>query len=444
MGNTLSMKKTTRLIAMLSVAVLAITTIMPAQTAPVSVPVTKPATNPADGGVLGMLLPTGPGSPVEEYLNRGDLVAAAKAMTDALAANPGDDQSRFSLGVVQFLQGVEHLSQSLYKFGLRTEDGREFMNVPIPDNAKPATISYEDSRKILVQFRADVLKAEATLALVKDPNVKLPIHIGMARLDFIGDGHPSDETTLWKVLANMWHNPDINVANARNFVICFDQGDVYWLRGYCHLLAGLSDVVLAYDEKDLFDHTAHIFFKSVDSPFPFLQSGKKVFEMGGVDIIDVVAFVHLLHFPLKDPLQLLDARSQFKQMIACSRTSWKLILAETDDDHEWIPNPKQHSVLPHVEVNQEMIDAWLKFLDEADDILDGTKLIPFWRGDGTQGVNLAKLFFINPQPFDLVLWIQGTGVAPALEHGKLTDPDVYHNLERVFGGNVFSFGAWFN
>lgn len=101
-------------------------------------------------------------------------------------------------------------------------------------------------------------------------------------------------------------------------------------------------------------------------------------------------------------------------------------------------------MLPHVEVNQEMIDGWLKFLDEADDILDGKKLIPFWRGDGTQGVNRAKLFFINPQPFDLVLWIQGTGVAPAVEKGTLTDPDVYRNLDRVFSGNAFSFGAWFN
>jgi hypothetical protein len=43
------------------------------------------------------------------------------------------------------------------------------------------------------------------------------------------------------------------------------SGDVYRLRGYCRLLAGLCDLTLAYDEKDLFDHTAHLFFKSVDS-----------------------------------------------------------------------------------------------------------------------------------------------------------------------------------
>jgi hypothetical protein len=434
------MKKTMHLIAMLFAAVLGISSSMLAQNAPA----TQPATMPADGGVLELVLPVGPSSPVEEYLNRGDLAGGVKAMNDALAANPGDDQTRFSLGVVQFLQGVEHLSQSMYKFGLRTEDARELINLPIPDNAKPQIIGYEDTRKILTQFRADVLKAEATLALVKDPAVKLPIHIGMVKLDFTGDGHPSDNTTLWKVLASMWQNPDINDAKARKFYICFDLGDVYWLRGYCHLLAGLSDMVLAYDEKDLFDRTAQIFFKAVDSPFPFLQTGKRVFDMDGVDVADVIAFVHLLHFPLKDPLQLLDAQSQFKQMIACSRTSWKLILAETDDDHEWIPNPRQHTVLPHVMVTQEMIDAWLRFLDEADDILDGKKLIPFWRGDGTQGVNLAKLFFTNPQPFDLVLWIQGTGVAPALEKGKLTDTDVYKNLDRVFSGDVFSFGAWFN
>jgi hypothetical protein len=44
-----------------------------------------------------------------------------------------------------------------------------------------------------------------------------------------------------------------------------------------------------------------------------------------------------------------------------------------------------------------MVDGCMKFLDEADDVLDGKKLIPFWRGDGQQVVNLARLFFISPK-----------------------------------------------
>ena len=66
-------------------------------------------------------------------------------------------------------------------------------------------------------------------------------------------------------------------------------------------------------------------------------------------------------------------------MIALSHESWKFIVAETDDDHEWVPNTKQHSVMPNGTVTIEMVKGWLEFLDEAKAILKGEKLIPFWR-----------------------------------------------------------------
>jgi hypothetical protein len=35
-----------------------------------------------------------------------------------------------------------------------------------------------------------------------------------------------------------------------------------------------------------------------------------------------------------------------------------------------------------------MVAAWRHFLDEAEDVLNGKKLLPFWRGAGGKGVNL--------------------------------------------------------
>ena len=336
-----------------------------------------------------------PLAPVQSFLDQGHLDDAAKAMSDRISANPHDDQSRFSLANVQVLQAVEHLSQSAYKFGVRTDKTGDVVRFPIPANPNPTPIKYEDARKIIEQMNADFTKAELTLEPIADSNMKLPLRIGTVQLDSTGTG-PTPDSTLWKVLAGMWQNPDINEPAAQAFVINFDQGDVYWLRGYCHLIAAVTDVMLAYDEHDLFDRTAQVFFAKVDSPYPFLKGPKKIFDMEGTDAVDLVAFIHLLHFPLKDPMRLLDARGHLKQVIACSRASWKSILAETDDDHEWIPNPRQHAAIPHVQVTQEMIDGWQKFLDQADTIIDGKALIPFWRGDSTMGVNLAKLFFDNP------------------------------------------------
>ena len=69
-------------------------------------------------------------------------------------------------------------------------------------------------------------------------------------------------------------------------------------------------------------------------------------------------------------------------------------MAETDDDHEWIPNPRQTGVIPNVHVTQEMVNAWTDFLDQSQKILAGEVLIPFWQraDDGIAASIFAKYF----------------------------------------------------
>jgi hypothetical protein len=100
------------------------------------------------------------------------------------------------------------------------------------------------------------------------------------------------------------------------------------------------------------------------------------------------------------------------EMIRTSRQSWMLVLAKTDNDHEWrLPNPRQTSMLG-IPVTREMIDGWQGVLTEMEGILEGRKLVPFWR-DYTRvigparpipmegrGVNL-KRFFDEAREFDL-------------------------------------------
>ena len=57
-----------------------------------------------------------------------------------------------------------------------------------------------------------------------------------------------------------------------------------------------------------------------------------------------------------------------------------------------------------------MRDTWLLFLDEADAILLGHKVLRFWRGDGTRGIDVTKVF-LEPREFDLLYWIQGSAAA---------------------------------
>jgi hypothetical protein len=384
---------------------------------------------------------------VEKYLHAGEFAQGEKALQAALASNPNDDQVRFGLGTLQFIRGVERLGQSLYRYGLRSELGRQlsvpFLRLPVPTNPEPQALTYPIARGIVQQLIDDLRQAEATLAGVKDESVKLPLRLGPVRLNFTGTDKAG--TSFGALLSRYMGNGRKFESNP-DLLVVFDRGDVAWLRGYCHLLMALAEITLAHDGQELFDCTAHIFFARVDTPHKFLLEAQKpepgLLGLGNVSILDVVALVHLVRLPVREPERLKAALSHLEKMFALSKESWKFILAETDDDHEWIPNPHQTGVLG-VPVRAEMIESWLKFADEMEAILAGKRLIPLWRGTEARGINLRRVF-TEPRTLDLVLWVQGTAATSYLEKGELTRPEVWHQLMRVFGGEFIGFAIWFN
>jgi hypothetical protein len=386
----------------------------------------------------------------EKYLHAGNLVEGEKALREALTKDPKDQQARFGLGTLQFIRAVEHLGQSLYRYGLRSDRGQRiisipFLRLPIPVNPKPEVFTNPAAREILEDVVTDLEAAETTLAAIDDARVKLALHLGPILLDFAGDGKAGESESLI-TLVNRYLGAPRNDGVNGNLLIVFDRGDVAWLRGYCHLLMALAEIALAHDGSELFDCTAHIFFAKPQTPHTFLtkKSDEPVFyDIGdGVDVIDLIALIHLIRLPVQEPARLSDALGHLKAMFRLSKESWKFIVAETDDDHEWIPNPKQKGGLG-IKVRQEMIDSWLEFADEMEAILSGERLIPFWRGAETRGINLRRVF-LEPRPLDLVLWLQGTAATGYLEEGALTKPDVWGRLQRVFGGQFFGFAIWFN
>ena len=126
-----------------------------------------------------------------------------------------------------------------------------------------------------------------------------------------------------------------------------------------------------------------------------------------------------------------------------SRFSLRAIQNVTDDSREWITSPTQATGVPDKRVSRGVIDGWLAFLDQGEAVLEGKLLIPFWRGKGGQGVNLKRVFQ-EPRTFDLVLWVQGTAATPYLEQGDLATGDTFWRLQRMLGGDFFSFAIWVN
>jgi hypothetical protein len=399
-------------------------------------------------------------TPIEEaelvarYLHAGQLPEGERALAEELRRNPTDDRTRFGLGVVQFLRAVEHLGQSFYRHGLHSDRGRELnvplLRLPVPDNPRPEKLTYPALRRILEDWVADLRQAEETLAGVRENEVKLPLRVGLIQLDF--GGKDVTRTSL-RVLVNQYLGRGRLPADAELPVV-FDRGDVAWLRGYCHLLMALGEVALAYDGQELFDSSASQFFAGAETPQPL---------NAGTEAVGTSAPFRLR---VREPERLKAALGHLEEMIALGKESWRFILAETDDDHEWIPNPSQRGALG-IRVSREMVDSWLGFLDETEAILAGKRLVPFWRGGASGDVNLGRAFtefllavligprrvergvnlrrvFTEPRTLDLEDWIQGTAATPYLEKGELTRPEVWGRLQRVFGGDFFGFALWFN
>ena len=197
--------------------------------------------------------------------------------------------------------------------------------------------------------------AEMTLSQVDTSEVKLPIRFGKIRLDLNDDGKASDDELFWKIYAGVSRNR-IDATIAEKFVIAFDGGDVYWLRGYCHLLMGMGDVVLAHDCQELFERCAHLAYPKVKTKYKFLLRAN---DRGGFEreILDSIAAIHLINLEVTDAKRMESALAHFEAMAELSHKSWDLIQKENDDDREWLPNPKQKGVLgvpSHTEDDRHM------------------------------------------------------------------------------------------
>jgi hypothetical protein len=286
----------------------------------------------------------------ERYMLEGKLAEGRKAMEARLKESPNDDQAKFGMGVLQFLQTYEHLGASLYKYGLRTE--KAFLRPPpqikefLPQNPKPEQLTYAAARQIAQTFVGDLTKAEATLSEVKDPAVKLPLHVGQIKIDPFGQGKPISAAFLFERIEGI----PVNSQRAEELVISFDRGDVNWLRGYCHFLAAAGELWLAVDGKEAFECSAHLLFEKVETPHTFLLESRPTFDQNPFEnreaISDVLSlFHHMLRLPIKEPEHTKAALAHLESGVAQAKDLWTFILAETDDDNELIPNPRQTGVV---------------------------------------------------------------------------------------------------
>jgi hypothetical protein len=206
----------------------------------------------------------------------------------------------------------------------------------------------------------------------------------------------------------------------------------------------MCEMHLAYDSQRLHDHCAQLFFPEakVANAVPGVNHRNR--ENFFDDFPDIIAFIHLLNLPVAEPERMKTAHAHLLAGVEQSRASWKAILAETDDEDEWIPSPTQENgVITGIKVTKDLVDSWHDVLDELEAVLQGEKLVPIWRSNDPRGINLKRVFY-EPTTFDLVLWVQGSAAVPYLEKGEKTNGGFWTRIQRGFQGQFFWFAIWVN
>lgn len=369
-----------------------------------------------------------------------------------LRSAPADDQeARFGEGLLLFARAVERYGQAQYRHGLRAPMAGAgflpFLRLPVPENPSPEPLSYETQRKTLAAFLDDLAEAKTALAKVAgDPKIRFDMNA--VTLDFTGDS--ARRTRLGDLVEQMQTGgrpmrPGAPPpAGPQDWRVAFDLGDALWLQGYCNLLSAGLEFALAYDWSESFAIFGRQFYRRAEAPpIPFVagRGGGGITGADG-DIADVVAFVHSIRWPIVEPQRMAAARQRLLETIALSRASWKAILAETDDEREWIPSPNQKdAAVTFAPVTQQTVDGWLATLNDFEAALKGEKLIGHWRL--TKGFDLSKVF-TQPRAFDLVLWATGHAAAPYVAEGPTLDATAWRRWNALLGGGFLGYAIWFN
>lgn len=473
---------------------------------------------------LGLLPATGFGqtfaTDFEQLLTTGKLTAAIDLADARIKAAPEDAQARFSEGIAQFLFAVEGLGQGLHRYGLRTYYRNDmlgvielpFLRLPVPDNPTPEEVTYDGLRQVLAQFHDRLAIAEATLAQVPDQQIDLPLHLMEIRLDLNSDGAATaDESiggAIYRIAVGQSPTAPDQIGTREILAIDFDQSDVPWLRGYCHLLMAMADVPLTYDWHRVFDLTFHNLFPksnlashelaeqtplllelarnrppyfdypafhsdySIDeNPEEWLKQHDQYSEKVNAarsawekspdgqryesatrardalwlgGIADAIAFIHVLDWPVAQPDRTKEARQHLLQMISLSRENWRRIKAETDDKVEWLPGPQQTSLMENLRVTEDRVQGWNIFLDEFEAVLNGTRLIPHWRIATENRGINLKRLFDEPSNLDLVLLLQGSAALPYLEDGETVQTSTIDTVFNLMGSGLIGYFFWFN
>lgn len=405
-------------------------------------------------------------------LYEGSLQAGLDANIELELA--GDNAGNFGAGVIGFVRSIEMLAQALYRHGLAAPETGPMgppLLLPVPVNPNPEPLDYAKVRGILEEFVEHMDGASTFLQSAGESgDYVFEIDLLKIRIDANGDGTSEAGESVGQVIARAFGTTPADFAAeplpvapgkkgagdkasktpaapetpaVPEAIIGFDRADAIWLAGYSQVLAAQADFLLAHDFETTVNATFHRLFPKAGLPMQeFADKGMLMLDPQSDNAIaDFVAAIHTINWPVVEPERLKRVLTRFRAITDLSRKNWDAILAETDDNKELVPNPKQVSLVPEGRVTDETVSAWMETLDTADKILAGELLVPHWRFK--QGFDL-KAYFETATHTDFVMLLTGYDATRFIKEGPVATAESFAAANRVFGDEFLGYVFWFN
>jgi hypothetical protein len=256
-------------------------------------------------------------APAINALQRGAFEDAGQQAEQGLASDRSNPHARLVRAIVRYKQSMHQLSQDV--------------RTAVLGGVGAGGLNHRYIRSALQQAEAELSAVEQDLAAVAaHRGVSVELCIACWEVDWNGNGRLDRRDAL---LMQVEQDADGNELPPddprRKPTFRFDDGDIAWARAFVSFQRAALDVVLAYD------------WSAVDGLF-----GRRRDRPSRV----VLKLAH--------PERVSAARARLLEGLERSDESRKLYLAETDDDREWVPNPRQRNHPLPLPVDAALYDTW--------------------------------------------------------------------------------------
>jgi hypothetical protein len=257
-----------------------------------------------------------PATAATAALRRGDLAGAGASAETLLRDDPTNSRAAAVRALARYERSMHQLALDLRTLAV--------------GGALVGGLNQRYLRSALTDGETALGEVDRDLEIAaRDDSFSLDLCLACWERDWNGSGRVDErDRLLFQIEQDTEGNPIPDGDPRRKPTFRFDQGDVYWARAFVAFERAAIDLALAYDFSDL-DR--------------FTRDG---------------AEARTIRLRLRDPERVRAARTRILEGLGFSRAAREAYLAETDDEREWMPNPRQKDHPLPLPVDAALYDTW--------------------------------------------------------------------------------------